>query len=344
MKSSETILGLFFADENNMVYENIKFSKEMSQENKDKLMMLPFNFFGPVFLTEASGGQSQWKIELIESTISLKTYKTQDTTVIQSLFNLNYSISTEEGITNLFAIVGSPYTEDVRMIYRKMKEYIHPSIIQGKMVNLKLNSSAFKFQKFVAAELIRGINFIDYSLGTSRKMYWEEQQKYYCVGLIEREFNRETNEKFSCIYTFDENDEERKKRLEDIPSFYVMGILPDYYEKLSNDTLEIFEMLNISSNLRRIELRFQEKVVIYVEEYEENLGKKRSYGVILIPADDSTEYSENISAYRKNLRLHLDGSKTFEQILEKINPRFNLKKWGCSNEEELNNISRSLDC
>lgn len=342
MKDSDTILGLFFADENNVVYEKINYAQEMSEEQKDKLMMLPFNFFGPVFLTSASGEGSNWKIEFIESTLSFSTYKTESTT-IQSLFNLNSSIETRDGPTNLFAIIGSPYTEDVHTIYKKIKEYIHPSIIQGKLVNQKVRGEDFKIQNFVNNELNRGLNFINFSLGTSRKMYWETQQKYYCIGVIERKKNWETKESESKLFTFDANDDLRRNSLKNIPSYYVLAILPKYYEHLTNETLEIFGMSNINSNLRQIELRFGNKEVIYLEEFNEEKGKKISYGVILIPVTDQIEDLNNISTYKKNLRIVLDGRKELLEVLKTINSRFTSVEWGCDSEKELNELSNALD-
>ena len=45
----------------------------------------------------------------------------------------------------------------------------------------------------------------------------------------------------------------------------------------------------------------------------------------------------------KNLRIFLDGNKKFEEVLKNINQNFDLKKWGALSNEELNDISRSLD-
>ena len=168
LDTKDLILGLFFSDENNLVHDTIKFSMDLSEESKSQLNMLSFKFLGPIFLTASAVEGDNWKIELIESTLSLDQMKlNQETDVIQSFFNLNSSIEVEDGIsTNLFTLIGSPYTEDIKDLYDKMVNYIHPSINQGKMVNEKLKTEGYRFDHFVKEELQRGIDLIEYSLGS----------------------------------------------------------------------------------------------------------------------------------------------------------------------------------
>ena len=72
MISSNTILGLFFADENNLVFENLKLEGSMPEEKLNFLKTLSFKFLGPVFLTAASNAEEKWKITFIESSLSLQ--------------------------------------------------------------------------------------------------------------------------------------------------------------------------------------------------------------------------------------------------------------------------------
>ena len=192
--------------------------------------MLSYQFLGPLFFTAASGNGVNWKIEFIESSLSHYQNRTLDADVIQSFFNLNSSMETEDGNTNLSVLIGSPYTEDINLIYRKMVEYIHPSIIQGKFTAESLMGGDFKFKNLIQYELGRGLNLIEYTLGSARKLYPEEQQKYYCIGIIERKVDEKL--RISNFYSFDKEDPLRKYVLSFIPSFYVMSILPDYYENL----------------------------------------------------------------------------------------------------------------
>lgn len=340
---NDFILGLFFADENNIIYENIKFSKELTELKKQELMVLPLKIFGPVFLTKAYSRSFNWIIKFIESTLSFKTQDTEDTSIIQSMFNLNSSIITDKGVTNLFAIIASPYTEDINFIYKKMIDYIHPSLLQVRSMYRQVVDSEIKVQKFLEEELERGINLIEYSLGSTRKIYWKEQLKYYCVGVIEREISRDLSVKELSIYTFDKNDPLRRKHLEDIPSYYVMVILTGYYEKMTNSALDIFEMVNVNSNIKQIELGSENKKVLYLEEYSEENDIKKSYGVILIPMEEESEHVKNKPYYKKNLRKMLDGNISLKNFLELINPHFSLDKWAATSNKELEKIQVILD-
>ena len=194
-----TIVGLFYSDENNLVYENIKYSEKISDEVTNKLRLLSFKFLGPLFLTASSLEGSNWKIDFIESSLSNYQKRTIDVDVIQSFFNLNSSMYSGDGITNLFTLIVSPYTEDIKVIYEKMVKYIHPCIIQGKILKESMLGNDFNLKKFIEEELERGINLIEISLGSSRKMYWEEQSKYHCVSFIERKKSDKSKE--SHLYT-----------------------------------------------------------------------------------------------------------------------------------------------
>ena len=55
MKSSEIVLGIFYSDENNLIFDNIKFSESLSENSINQIKMLPYKFLGPIFLTAASG-------------------------------------------------------------------------------------------------------------------------------------------------------------------------------------------------------------------------------------------------------------------------------------------------
>ena len=340
MNGQELILGLFYSDENNLIYDT--FSQDLTEELENNLKMLSYKFLGPLFFTAASGNGSNWKIEFIESSLSQYQDRTLNADVIQSFFSLNSSIETEDGITNLSVLIGSPYTEDINLIYRKMVEYIHPSIIQGKFTAESIMGGEFKFKNFIQYELDRGLNLIKYTLGSSRKMYWEEQQKYYCVGIIERKI--EKNLKISNFYSFDKEDPLRKYILPFIPSFYVMSILPDYYENLINETLTLFNKTSVYSNIRVIRLSFHEKKVLYLEEFVVENGIKKSYGVILIPEIPTIEEGKNLSFFKRNLRLVLDAHKELREILFTINNNFIFESWPTQSEDDLDNLRTCFDC
>ncbi|MFX0072135.1 MAG: hypothetical protein ACFFAO_13690 [Candidatus Hermodarchaeota archaeon] len=341
MNDEDRILGVFFSDKDNLIYDKIKFSGELSEENKNQLNMLSYRFLGPVFLTAASAYKDTWKIEFIESTLSHYKGRMEHIDIMQSFFSLNSSIVSDDGITNLFALIGSNYTEDVKDIYGILSNYIHPSIIQGKIVNEDLLGNRFKFHSFIEQELLRGLNLVDYSLGSSRKIYWEEQHKYSCVGIIERKILE--GEKSSVLYTFDEKNILRKKTLNFIPSFYVMSILPNYYEELIDETLNLFDKTSLFPNIRLIELRSKNKKVVYLEEFLVSDNVRHSYGAILVQDNESFGELNNISYYKKGLRQIMDENKELNQILNFFNPQFTLKKWSSKSESDLNNIKGILD-
>jgi len=341
MKDEEIILGLFFADEDNLVFENIKCSENFSEEKKNELKMLSFKFLGPVFLTAASGIGNNWIIEFIESSLSLSDTDVYKADVIQSFFTFNSSIKTLDGNTNLFSLISTPFTEDIKLIHDVISNYIHPSILQGKIVNENLLGSRFKLDKFIHHELYRGIDLIEYSLGAARKVYWEERQQYYCVGVIERK--NAIDLRISNLYTFDKYDPLRKKYLDFIPSFYVMSILPDYYEHLINETLDLYDKRGVSPKIRLIRLSHENKKVIYLEEFILENSIFKSYGVILVQQNPGTEEIHNLSYYRKILRNILDRKKNLRDVIKTINPYFEDVRWGAIIDGELNQIAEVLN-
>jgi len=342
MKDSEFILGLFFSDEYSLIYDNIKFSEGLSQDAESNLKMISYKFLGPLFLTSANTSGTNWKIEFIESSLSLHQGRTLDVDIIQSFFNINSTIESEEGLpTHLSAMIGSPHTEDIKLLYDKLVEYIHPSIIQGRIVNESLLGGDFVYKNFIKGELERGLNLLQFSLGSARKMYWEEQQKYYCIAVIERIIDKDT--KSSYLYTFYKDDLIRKQFLSYIPSYYIMAILPDYYENLIHETLELFNITSIYPNVRKIRLSRQDKQAIYIEENLVENGFKKSWGVILIPENEFTNDCNNLAFYKRNLRAILDVYKDPIEIIRKINPQLSFEKYCTSSEEGLNEISDYFD-
>jgi hypothetical protein len=341
MKDEEIILGLFFADEDNLVFENIKYSENFSEEKKNELKMLSFKFLGPVFLTAASGIGNNWIIEFIESSLSLSDTEVYSADVIQSFFAFNSSVRTLDGNTNLFTLISTPFTEDIKLLHDEISEYIHPSILQGKIVNENLLGSRFNLDRFIHHELYRGINLIEYSLGASRKVYWEERQQYYCVGVIERKNSEDL--RVSNLYTFDKYDPLRKKYLDFIPSFYVMSILPDYYEHLIRETLDLYNKRGVYPNIRMIKLSYENKKVLYLEEFILENSIFKNYGVILVQQSQNTEENHSLSYFRKIIRGILDRKKNLREVIKIINSNFVDVRWGAILDEELNQIADILD-
>ncbi len=341
MNDINAILGLFFANEDEMVYDKIKISEDLTEERENNLKMLSFKYLGPIFLTEMCNKGNPWNIDFIESALILQNQGSYNEKKFQSFFNINASNEGEDGMANLSALIASPYTEDIKEIADGLCDYILPAIIQGKIVEENFLGSKFKYSKFIQKELTRGLNLIDYSLGSSRKVHWEEQHNYYCVGLIERIVSKYY--KASNLFTFDKDNMLRKKCLEFIPSYYVMAILPDYYEKLIDETLKLFNVTTIYPNISLIKLHSHEKKVIYLEEYVVDKNIKKSYGVILIEDTEGFDNLNKISFYKKNLRLMVDGNKDISDIMLKINPNFGFKKWDTLSNESLNDLEANLD-
>jgi hypothetical protein len=342
MNENDLILGLFYSDQYNLIYD--KFSKDLIIQKKERLKMLSYKFLGPLFFTAAGGNGGSWKIDLIESSLSLHQGRTLDVDILQSFFNLNSSIETEKGaITHLSALIGSPHTEDIDLIYRKLSKYIHPSIIQGNLVAESIKGNDFQFKNLIKNELTRGLNLIEYSLGSSRKMYFQEQKKYYCIGIIERKKIFSKKSKTCNFYSFDKMDPIRKYVTRYLPSFYIMSILPDYYENLIDETLKLFEKTSVFPELRKIKLSCFNKEVLYLEEFLIENDRKESYGVILIPEVNDLGSGRNPSFYRRKLRLILDARKDLGEVIFSINPNFVYDPWPTKTEHELENLKICFD-
>lgn len=341
MKDQDIILGLFYSNEDNLVFDNIKYSENFSDMKINDIKMLSYKFLGPVFLTAATSLGNSWKIEFIEASLSVRDTNVENVDVLQSFFTLNSSIEVQEGSTNLFALISTPYTEDIKLLYDEISNYIHPSIIQGKIVNENLLGSRFDFNRLINSELERGINLIEYSLGVSRKVYWEEEQRYYCVGLIERKNAEDL--RISNLYTFDKDDTRRKVFLDYIPSYYVISILPDYYEHLISETLEVYDKKGVYPNIRMIILKYRDKKVVYLEEYILEYEIYKSYGVILVQQYEENEENKKLSYFKKNLRLILDKKRDLKESLELMNPHFKYERWGAISNDELEKIAEILD-
>jgi hypothetical protein len=350
MKDVDLILGLFYSDEANLVFDNIKvsesFMNELPKINREKLKMLSLRFLGPLFLTAKIEGGKGWKLKMIEASISQFQGITIDVDIFQSFFSLNSSIETKYGITNLFTIIGSPYTENIKIISELLNNYIHPVINQGRIVLESVHGSEYDYNKLIAEELERGTNVINYFLGSARKIYYEKEVEYLCVSVIERHnpVNTENGKRISNFYTFDIDDPLRKIALQGIPSFYVMAILPDYYETRIIETLHLFNKTSVYPNIRQISLSKKEKHLLYLEEYLVEDGIKKSYGVVLIPNVDQKKDLHNLAFYKKQLRFILDKKVNLEKTIVRINSRINpFDKWDVASEVGLDNIRNKLD-
>lgn len=342
MESLDLLLGLIFSSEDNLVFADVKLTEKLPEENIQYINQLPMRFLGPLFMTFAFDIEKKWNIDFIESTLSSNQAHILDETFMQSFLCLNSSVFLEDNMTYLFAFIGSPYTEDPKTLYEKMSKYIHQSIIQGRYVAHETYGAEFNYNKFVRGELKRGGNLIKDSLGSSRKMHWEEKKKYYSVGLIERIKNEDKVE--SSLFTFDIDDPLRKRALNAIPSYYLMAILPDYFENRIIETLKLFEKTEIYPNIRKIKLSSSITEVLYIEEFIIEGQIRKSYGLILISANDELKESYDISFFTRKLRLILDNNKNFEKTVLEINSRINpFDKWNINSKESLNNIRELLD-
>jgi len=342
MKSLDLLLGLFFSSEDNIVYENIELSTKLPEENIQQIKILPMRFLGPLFMTLAYDITNKWNINFIESTLSSNKGCLIQESFMQSFLCLNSSVEIENNITYLFAFIGSPYTEDPKMLYEKMNKYIHQSIIQGKYVNQEIYGIEFNYNRFISGELRRGLNLIKHTLGSPRKMYWEGKKNYYSVGLIERKKSGDIIE--SNLYTFDIDDPLRTKCLNAIPSYYLMSILPDYFEGRIDETFKLFGKRDIYPNIRTIKLSSSNIEVLYIEEFFVENQIRTSYGLVLIPADEELTECYEISFFKKKLRLILDKNKNFEKTIIEINSRINpFNPWRMNSNESLSIIKETLD-
>ena len=341
-KGSEFLLGLFFSDDKTIVYDNIKLSYELPEEIIRKLKTMALKFLGPLFMTRNLYNQKGWKIDYIETSLASQRRMLVDDTLMQSFTCLNSTKKTAESITNLFSFIGSPFTEDLAMIYERLDKYIHPSIIQGKYFTQTIHGANFKFDLFIEDELNRGTDLIEHALGSPRKMYWEKKLLYSVVGVIKRTKKNGIYE--SDLYAFDIDDILRKEALENIPSYYFMGILPDYYEQLMNETLSLFGKNGLNSNIIKIKVSNPEKVVLYIEEFITEANSKTSYGLILIPSNEKIKETRDLSFYKKNLRYILNKNKEFESTVIELNSRINpFESWNLNSDESLKKVERYLD-
>ncbi|MFW9901474.1 MAG: hypothetical protein ACFFDY_09305 [Candidatus Thorarchaeota archaeon] len=341
-KGSEFLLGLFFSDDQTIVYDNIKLSYELQKETIHKLRAMSLNFLGPLIMARNLYNQKGWKIDYIETSLTPQIRMTVDDTLMQSFTCLNSTKKIAESITNLFGFIGSPYTEDLTMIYEKIDKYIHPSIIQEKLIAQTIYGTNFDFNLLIEDELKRGVDLIEHTLGSPRKMYWEEKISYSTVGVIKRTKN---NEIFKTnLYTFDLDDILRQEALEHIPSYYYMGILPDYYEQQMNETLRLFGKNGLNTNIIKIKISNPEKVVLYIEEFATNTDGKTSYGLILIPSNEKIKEAQDLSFYKKKLRHMLNKNKDFERTVIELHSRINpFETWNLNSDASLKNIEKQLD-
>ncbi|MFX1499499.1 MAG: hypothetical protein ACFFDH_00890 [Promethearchaeota archaeon] len=341
MQDKNLILCLFYSDEEKRVFDKIKYYEPLSNENKSMIRALSLKFLGPILLAEGFIGEKEWTLNRVESTLT-SYKKINESEIIESFTCLNSSNFSDGIRTYLFTIIGSPYTEDINLIYHKLIKYIHPSIIQGKIVNENMNKNEFNFNKFIDTELTRGINLIEHSVGSSRRMYWNEKQNYYCIGIIERINSKDL--KVSNLYTFDHDNPLKDKYLSSIPSYYVMAILPDYYENRIIEALRLFNKMNIRPSIRMIDLSYKNKKVLYLEEFSINNDEKKSYGLILINNEINSKDSNDLIFYKQKIRLILDKNKNFEETVIEINPNINpFEKWNLNSQISLSKIQNVLD-
>ena len=341
-KGSEFLLGLFFSDEQTLVYDHIKLSYDLPKEKVRELKSMSLKFLGPLFMTRNLYIQNQWKIEYIETSLTPQPRTKVDETLMQSFTCLNSSKMTAGYITNLFSFIGSPYTEDIRMIYEKLNKYVHPSIIQGKLIAQTNYDVNFDFNLFIEDELKRGAELIEHTLGSPRKIYWEEKLAYSTVGIIKRTIKDGLLE--SDLHTFDADDPLRKEALNCIPSYYFMSILPDYYEKRMNEILSLFGKDGLYSNIIKIKVSSPNRLVIYMEELITDVDGKTSLGLILIPSNEKVKESRDLFFYKKKLLSMLNKNSDFERSVIELHSRINpFVKWNLNSDKSLQNIEKSLD-
>ncbi|MFX1497865.1 MAG: hypothetical protein ACFFBH_10085 [Promethearchaeota archaeon] len=342
-KGSEFLLGLFYSDEETLVYDNIKLSYNLPEESIRELKSMSFKFLGPLLMTRELYKQKSWKIDYIETSLSPQMSMVVDDTLMQSFACLNSSRKTSGYITNLFTFIGSPYTEDLAMIYERLDKYIHPSLIQEKLIAKKIHGPNFDFNALIEKEMKRGIDLLEHTLGSPRKIYWEEKMTYSPVAVIKRTLRDGILK--SDLFTFDLDDPLRTEVLNQIPSYYFMGILPDYYEKRMNETLRLFRKENLYSNIIKIKISNPKKVVLYIEEFISKANNKISYGLILIPSISKVKEAGDLFFYKKKLRSMLDKSEEFERSVIELNSKINpFDNWNLNSNESLQKIEQSLDC
>jgi hypothetical protein len=338
---SDLIFFILFAEHNDIEHENVKKGKLLTNLSIPERKLMPLRFFGPIFLSSATEKTSPWKIELVEGVLAEKDSNVEEFDIIQSFFILNSSISYEGSPTHLSVLIGSPYTEDIDFIHNKIKEYIHPCIIQNKIVNESIYAGEFNYTKSINQELIRGSNLIEFSIGSSWKPHWHKKKKYNCIAIIERIKSKE--EKGTYFYTFDPDSKIRKSILDKIPSYYLLSILPGYYEELMGEVLTIFGKHSLYPNIARIIMKNQDDEVLYLEEFIVDKGEKRNLGCVLI-IQKETEEGHSTVFYKKKLRQILDKGKDFARTVIEINKDINpFKRWKTDTGANLKEIQEELD-
>jgi hypothetical protein len=341
-KGSEFLLGLFFSDEDTLVYDNIRLSHSLSKEARRELKSISLKFLGPLFMVRTLYKQKGWKIEYIETTLTPRTGTKFSDIPMQSFICFNSSKKKAGNITNLFTFIGSPYTEDLTMIYERLDKFIHPSIIQSKIIAQQIFDDDFDMNKLIDEEVLRGADLIEHALGSSRKMYWEEKKSYSVVAVIKRIKKEDKLE--SNLYTFDLDDSLRLEALDQIPSYYFMSILPDYYEKRMNETLILFGIEGLNSNIIKIKVSSPDKEVLYIEEFKTTGNEKLGYGLVLIPSNDKIKESADLFHYKKQLRDMLDKNKVFENSVIELNSKINpFENWNLNTDDTLQSIEKMLD-
>ena len=116
MQDKDLILGLFYSDETKRVFEKIKFYDALSDEMDMTLGTLSLKYLGVLFLAESMIRGKNWILNCVESTLTAPDKKIIKQDIIQSFVCLNSSKLFKGMRTNLFTFIGSPYTEDVRLI------------------------------------------------------------------------------------------------------------------------------------------------------------------------------------------------------------------------------------
>ena len=111
-----------------------------------------------------------------------------------------------------------------------------------------------------------------------------------------------------------------------------------------NDTLTLFGVEGLYSNVINIKVSNPETVVLYIEEFSTNEDGKIGYGLILIPHNEKMNEAENIFYYKKQLRTMLDKNRDFESSVVEINSKLNpFDNWNLNSNESLQKIESILD-
>ncbi len=342
---SDHLLGLFFSDEQNFIYDHLVELNCISPSYREQLKVLAFRFLGPLFFSAASKSKRSWSFELIECGLILDPIKPKIGNFFQSLFVVNSSIFSQNALTNLCAVCASIYTENIDIIQEKMQTYIHPSILQGKLVGEYNQGIKFNLGEYFENEVRRGAINLKDTLGQARKAYGHpEDLEYYVVGIIERKGN--LYEKTTTLFTFDQDDPLRLQIKKFIPSFYICAILPDYYEHRMIETLLIFKRDQVIPTLNKIQLTGPYGKAIYIEEYISDGEEIHSFGLILISENEYTQNIQKLSSYKRKLReilLNQDENER-KRTLAMLNPSINpFKEWKANTSEELHLIQNLLD-